>query len=279
MKAGSGSGARRNTEPQHHDEKLKLAAALGNQAFASLARSIAATHAPALRRVRAQADRRPRLDPRPRGRPAEARAQPRLRGHVRRHGRDGRRLVRVGAADARPGQDPGPGAGDARGGRVRPHGRDPRPQGQGGGLQRGRAQGGEGALLQARGRQLLALPQPARGRHVTDAAGAGRRDRERQADGRRGELPRQPPQRAHRGGAAGQAKRADRRALLLEAFSNHFLTDSFSSGHLRTPRQTLAEEWHAKVPMFFTNFKMFMAERIAKYINDHNSAARSRSTR
>ena len=39
MKAGSGSGARRNTEPQHHDEKLKLAAALGNQAFASVARS------------------------------------------------------------------------------------------------------------------------------------------------------------------------------------------------------------------------------------------------
>ena len=59
-------------------------------------------------------------------------------------------------------------------------------------------------------------------------------------------------------------------ALLLEAFSNHYLTDSFSSGHVRTPRQTLAEEWHAKVPMFFTNFKMFMAERIAKYINDHN---------
>lgn len=68
----------------------------------------------------------------------------------------------------------------------------------------------------------------------------------------------------------GKAKQPINGALLLEAFSNHFLTDSFSSGHLRTPRQTLAEEWHAKVPMFFTNFKMFMAERIAKYINDHN---------
>ena len=68
----------------------------------------------------------------------------------------------------------------------------------------------------------------------------------------------------------GQAKQPINGALLLEAFWNHFLTDSFSSGHLRTPRQTLAEEWHAKVPMFFTNFKMFMAERIAKYINDHN---------
>ena len=68
----------------------------------------------------------------------------------------------------------------------------------------------------------------------------------------------------------GKAKQPINGALLLEAFGNHFLTDSFSSGHLRTPRQTLAEEWHAKVPMFFTNFKMFMAERIAKYINDHN---------
>ena len=69
---------------------------------------------------------------------------------------------------------------------------------------------------------------------------------------------------------AGQAGEPIDRAMLLEAFSNHYLTDSFSSGHVRTPRQTLAEEWHAKVPMFFTNFKMFMAERIAKYINDHN---------
>ncbi len=69
----------------------------------------------------------------------------------------------------------------------------------------------------------------------------------------------------------GRAGRPINDALLLEAFSNHYLTDMFSSGHVRTPRQTLAEEWHAKVPMFFTNFKMFMAERIAKYINDHNA--------
>ena len=69
---------------------------------------------------------------------------------------------------------------------------------------------------------------------------------------------------------AGNAGEPIDQALMLEAFSNHFLTDAFSGGHVRTPRQTVAEDWHAKVPMFFVNFKMFMAEQIAKYINDHN---------
>ena len=57
---------------------------------------------------------------------------------------------------------------------------------------------------------------------------------------------------------------------MLKAFSNHFLTDAFSSGHVRTPRADLGKYWHEKVPMFFYNFKMFMAEKIAKYVNDHN---------
>jgi hypothetical protein len=69
---------------------------------------------------------------------------------------------------------------------------------------------------------------------------------------------------------AGNAHEPINQALLLEAFSNHFLTDAFSSGHVRTPRQTLQEYWHAKVPMFYTNFTMFMAEQIAKYVDEHN---------
>jgi hypothetical protein len=72
---------------------------------------------------------------------------------------------------------------------------------------------------------------------------------------------------AARAGKAGEPKN---QALMLESFSNHFLTDSFSSGHLRTPRKSLQQYWHAKVPMFFTNFKMYMAETIAQYVNDHN---------
>jgi Domain of unknown function (DUF4157) len=69
---------------------------------------------------------------------------------------------------------------------------------------------------------------------------------------------------------AGKAHEPIDQALAQEAFSNHFLTDSFSAGHIRTPRQSLSEYWHAKVPMFFVNFEMYMAEQIAKYINDHN---------
>jgi hypothetical protein len=70
---------------------------------------------------------------------------------------------------------------------------------------------------------------------------------------------------------AGNAGEPINDALLQEAFSNHFLTDAFSSGHVRTPRQSLAEYWTAKVPMFFLNFKMYMAETIARHINDNNA--------
>ena len=55
-------------------------------------------------------------------------------------------------------------------------------------------------------------------------------------------------------------------ALSIEAFSNHYLTDSFSAGHLRTPRGDVKSYWDAKVPLFFANFKGFMAEQIAKHI-------------
>ena len=69
---------------------------------------------------------------------------------------------------------------------------------------------------------------------------------------------------------AGNAHEPINQALVLEAFSNHFLTDSFSGGHVRTPRKSLVQYWHEKVPMFFFNFKMYMAELIAKYIDEHN---------
>lgn len=56
-------------------------------------------------------------------------------------------------------------------------------------------------------------------------------------------------------------------ALAIEAFSNHYLTDSFSAGHLRTPRADAKAFWDAKVPMFFANFKGYVAEQIAKHID------------
>jgi hypothetical protein len=52
-------------------------------------------------------------------------------------------------------------------------------------------------------------------------------------------------------------------ALATEAFGGHFLTDSFSAGHVRTERQSIKEHWDRKIPMFFYNLKGWMAEEIA----------------
>lgn len=53
-------------------------------------------------------------------------------------------------------------------------------------------------------------------------------------------------------------------ALAVEAFGAHFLTDSFSSGHLRTARASAKEYWNQRVPMFNTNIKGYIAEVLAE---------------
>jgi hypothetical protein len=65
---------------------------------------------------------------------------------------------------------------------------------------------------------------------------------------------------AARAAAAGQSVDA---ALATEAFGAHYLTDSFSAGHVRTERQSIKAHWDGKIPMFFYNLKGFMAEQIA----------------
>jgi hypothetical protein len=60
-------------------------------------------------------------------------------------------------------------------------------------------------------------------------------------------------------------------AMAVEAFGGHYLTDMFAGGHVRTARGSISEYWDPKVPLFFHNFKGFMAERLAKYINEHNT--------
>jgi Domain of unknown function (DUF4157) len=65
---------------------------------------------------------------------------------------------------------------------------------------------------------------------------------------------------AARAAAEGQSIDA---ALATEAFGGHFLTDSFSAGHVRTERQSIKEHWDRKIPMFFYNLKGWMAEQIA----------------
>lgn len=57
-------------------------------------------------------------------------------------------------------------------------------------------------------------------------------------------------------------------ALASDAFGCHFLTDSFSSGHVRAQRTDARTYWNAKVPMFFFNLKGFIAESVAKKLQE-----------
>jgi hypothetical protein len=71
-------------------------------------------------------------------------------------------------------------------------------------------------------------------------------------------------------GAAGQSIDG---ALLCEGFASHFLTDAYAAGHVRTERISISAWWNPKVPMFWTNLKLFIAEEMAKYINDNSTLA------
>lgn len=57
-------------------------------------------------------------------------------------------------------------------------------------------------------------------------------------------------------------------ALATDGFGCHFLTDSFSSGHVRAQRTDARAYWNAKVPMFFLNLKGFIAESVAKKLQE-----------
>jgi hypothetical protein len=75
---------------------------------------------------------------------------------------------------------------------------------------------------------------------------------------------------AARAGKEGQPLDA---AMLSEAFASHFLTDAYAAGHIRTPRSAISDWWNPRVPMFWHNLKLWMAENIAKHINDGWSLA------
>jgi hypothetical protein len=59
--------------------------------------------------------------------------------------------------------------------------------------------------------------------------------------------------------------------MAQDAFGQHYLTDAFSAGHMRTARLGITQHWNAKVPMFYTNLQMFMAEEVAKYVEQHGN--------
>ncbi|MEZ4364373.1 MAG: DUF4157 domain-containing protein [Kofleriaceae bacterium] len=69
---------------------------------------------------------------------------------------------------------------------------------------------------------------------------------------------------------AGKAGGPRDEAMLSESFASHYLTDAYSSGHVRTNRSAIESWWNARVPMFWTNIHWWMAEQIAKHINANN---------
>lgn len=55
-------------------------------------------------------------------------------------------------------------------------------------------------------------------------------------------------------------------ALAAEAFSNHYLSDAFSSGHVRTARASIADHWNQRIPLFYPNLKGYIAEKLAEQL-------------
>jgi len=60
-------------------------------------------------------------------------------------------------------------------------------------------------------------------------------------------------------------------AIALEAAAQHYLTDSFASGHLRTLTQSIKQHWDGIYPNFWENLKRFISHRVAIYINKHET--------
>jgi hypothetical protein len=61
------------------------------------------------------------------------------------------------------------------------------------------------------------------------------------------------------------------RAMATEAAAQHFLTDSFSAGHLRTPAALIRSYWGGRYPLFWYNLLQKMALDTAIRLNDIDS--------
>ena len=71
----------------------------------------------------------------------------------------------------------------------------------------------------------------------------------------------------HRAHEAKKAGQPIDDAMAHEAASEHFLTDGFAAGHLRTPRGTIESYWGGMYPLFFENLKKTIAQDVANYMN------------
>ncbi|MBK9036004.1 MAG: DUF4157 domain-containing protein [Myxococcales bacterium] len=67
---------------------------------------------------------------------------------------------------------------------------------------------------------------------------------------------------------AGKAGKPMDSALATDGFASHFLTDSFSGGHVRTERNPIPAYWNDKVPLFYTNFVAYLSQEIARAMNN-----------
>ena len=56
-----------------------------------------------------------------------------------------------------------------------------------------------------------------------------------------------------------------------EGFAQHFLTDAFSAGHVRTPRHEIQAFWNSKFPNFTSNLLDMISCFMAAYINDQDN--------
>ena len=56
-----------------------------------------------------------------------------------------------------------------------------------------------------------------------------------------------------------------------EGFAEHFLTDAFSAGHVRTPRHEIQAYWNGKYPKFTDNLVDMICCYMASYINDRDN--------
>ena len=69
-----------------------------------------------------------------------------------------------------------------------------------------------------------------------------------------------PPHAHHFG--AGEGTEGLNDALFIEAFADHFLTDAFSAGHQQTERASVQSYWDARVPYFWNNFQIWLADHL-----------------
>jgi len=56
-----------------------------------------------------------------------------------------------------------------------------------------------------------------------------------------------------------------------EAFANHYLTDAFAGGHIRTPRGEIKRHWESLYPNFISDVVRTISRFMAEYINEHDS--------